>query len=106
MSWKLNSFRLKHFATDLIAAPVIPEPAVIARLLEGFSRVGKRPNPKKEGVNGEVLKEFIGALPFMDLSMFDVRLWTALFVTAYFGCSWSANFWYLQTRSSSLVWGE
>ncbi len=77
---------LKHFATDLIAAPVIPEPAVVARLLEGFSRVGKRPNPKKEGVNGEILKEIIVALPFMGLSPFDVRLWTALFVTAYFGC--------------------
>ena len=52
---------LKHFTTDLIAAPVIPEPAVIARLLEGFSRVGKRPNPKKESVNGEMLKELEGA---------------------------------------------
>ena len=77
---------LKHFETDLIAAQVIQEPAVIARLLEGFSRVGKRPNPKKEGVNGEMLKELIGALPFMGMSMFNVRLWTALFVTAYFGC--------------------
>ena len=77
---------LKHFATDLVAAPVIPEPAVVVRLLEGFSRVGKRPNPKKEGVNGEILKEIIVALPFMGLSPFDVRLWTALFVTAYFGC--------------------
>ena len=48
--------------------------------------MGKRPDPKKEGVNGELLKELIGALPFMGLSTFDVRLWTALFVTAYFGC--------------------
>ena len=64
----------------------------MARLLEGFSRVGKRPNPKKEGVNGEMLEEISVALPFMGLSMFDVRLWTALFVTTYFGCFRVPNF--------------
>ena len=32
---------LKLFATVLIAAPVIPEPAVIARLLEGFFEDGQ-----------------------------------------------------------------
>ena len=34
---------LKHFATDLIAAPVIPELAVVARLLEGFLAGRKTP---------------------------------------------------------------
>lgn len=77
---------LKHFATDLDAVPNIPNSAVLARMLTGQVKLGKRPGPRKNGITVDLLREMVVMVNCMDdLSPVGKALLRAIFVIAYFG---------------------
>ena len=65
---------------------MIPGGPVISRLLEGLAKLGKRPDPRKLGINSALVRRMVAELRLMDLSSYERRLWSALFIVAYFGC--------------------
>ena len=77
---------LKHFASDLEAVPHIANAAVVARMLVGQVKLGKRPNPRKIGITVDLLREMVIEVECMDeLSPVGKALLKAIFVVAYFG---------------------
>ena len=77
---------LKHFASDLEDVPHIAGAAVIARMLVGQVKLGKRPNPRKIGITVDLLREMVVEVECWDeLRPVGKALLKAIFVIAYFG---------------------
>ena len=77
---------LKHFASDLDGVPQIAGAAVLARMLVGQVKLGKRPNPRKIGITVDLLREMVVEVECMDeLRPVGKALLKAIFVIAYFG---------------------
>ena len=77
---------LKHFASDLEDVPNIAGAAVVARMLVGQVKLGKRPNPRKIGITVDLLREMVVEVECMDeLKPVGKALLKAIFVIAYFG---------------------
>ena len=77
---------LKHFASDLDDVPHIAGAAVIARMLVGQVKLGKRPNPRKIGITVDLLREMVVEVECMDeLRPVGKALLKAIFVIAHFG---------------------
>ena len=78
---------LKHFASDLEDAPHIAGAAVLARMLVGQVKLGKRPNPRKIGITVDLLREMVVEVECMldELRPVGKALLKAIFVIAYFG---------------------
>lgn len=77
---------LKFYAVGLGGAPIIPGHLVVSRMLEGLAKLGKRPSPKKLGIQSDLVRRMVAELLLMNLSLFEVSLYTVLFSIAYFGC--------------------
>ena len=76
---------------------MIPGGLVISRLLEGLAKLGKRPDPRKLGINSALVRRVVAELGSMGLPPYERRLWRALFCVAYFGCFAFRNSLSLQT---------
>ena len=76
---------LRHYATDLGGIPFFPGEAIIARLLSGYQKLGKRPSPLKCGIDVLLLCRLVSHVDHMDLKA-DKALWKAMFIIAFFGC--------------------
>ena len=75
---------LQHFASDLDYVPIIAGAAVVARMLVGQVKLGKRPNPRKIGITVDLLREMVVEVEFMDeLKPVGKALLKAIFVIAY-----------------------
>ena len=55
-------------------------------MLEGLAKLGKRPSPKKLGIESDLVRRMVAELHHMHLSPYDLSLFTVLFRIAYFGC--------------------
>ena len=74
---------LKHFASDFEDVPHIAGAAVIARMLVGQVKLGKRPNPRKIGITVDLLREMVVEVECMDeLRPVGKALLKAIFVIA------------------------
>ena len=76
---------LRYFATDLGGIPFFPGEAIIARLLSGYQKLGKRPSPLKCGIDVLLLRRLVTHVDHMNLKA-DKALWKAMFIIAFFGC--------------------
>ena len=65
---------------------MIPGSLVFARLLEGLAKMGKRPDPRKLGINSALVRRMVAEVRSMGLPSYELSLWRALFCVAYFGC--------------------
>ena len=77
---------LKYYASRLDGVPSIPGQLVVDKLLNGFTKLGKRPGPKKLGIDSHLTRKLVAELLNMKLSSYDCALWTVLFSIAFFGC--------------------
>ena len=77
---------LKFYAVGLGGVAIIPGFLVISRMLDGLAKLGKRPSPKKLGIQSDLVRRMVAELRLMDLSVYDLCLFTVLFSIAYFGC--------------------
>ena len=55
-------------------------------MLEGLAKLGKRPSPKKLGIESDLVRRMVSELSSMRLTSYEVSLYTVLFSIAYFGC--------------------
>lgn len=76
---------LKYFATDLEGTPYFPRERIILRLLDGFQKLGKRPEPPKLAIDVLLLRRLVQYVDVMGVGH-DKALWKALFIVAFFGC--------------------
>ena len=77
---------LKHFGSDLDDVPDIAGAAVVARMLMGQVKLGKRPSPRKIGITVDLLREMVVEVECMDeLGLMGKALLKSIFVIAYFG---------------------
>ena len=77
---------LRFFATDFGGSPTIPDLGLASRLISGLAKSGKRPLPRKTGISVTLLRQIVAVLPnLLELTEYDVTLYKACFVVAYFG---------------------
>ena len=77
---------LKFYAACLDGVPSIPGGLVISRLLQGLAKLGPRPNPRKLGIDSDMVRRLVVELSLMSLSPYERAMWKVLFCVAYFGC--------------------
>ena len=73
---------LKFYAVGLGGIATIPGFLVISRMLDGLAKLGKRPSPKKLGIESDLVRRMVAELRLMDLSVYDLCLFTVLFSIA------------------------